>query len=277
MALRRLKTAEMVSLISSWVDDDHPDRQALRGVALMAALLPTIDAAYEVLIATHGARPSPGRLARIQERQAAVDAVHDDLVRVIYHSLRAAIYDRRARDAHQPLEALQAMLLPEGLRMVQKSYREEAGHVAVVAEQLGDSERALLASLPVSERRSLLDVVEQWIEEGMRLGALDRERSGGDEPRVTPGAIMAARNQWIRAMHIVRTNASLIAAEHPEIAGLIAHIDRAEAEAERRAAGRGDDVGEPASGPDADRDQGPDGEAPSAPSSAPSDPDQVPA
>ncbi|WP_428267026.1 hypothetical protein [Haliangium sp.] len=273
MALKRLKTAEMVSLISTWVDEAHPDRQVLLQVPLLAALLPNIDDVYQTLADTYGAGLHPTRLAQIQEEQGELDDLHDDLVRVIYYYLLANIHETRAREEHFALEEVLAMLLPEGLRMVQKSYREQAGHVELIANQLGDDARALLAALPLPGERSLLDVVNEWIEHGMRLGELDRERTGDqDGGRPTLADLMEARNRWIRTIQAVRVNVDLLGLDDPALTRMMTHIERAEADADRRAAdraNRADDDDVPAPDDDGDGETPGDGDGPVLP-----DPDE---
>ena len=245
MALKRLRTAEMVTITATWVDPAHPDRQAMAQVPALATLLPQVDAVHAGLRATHDAGPSEVRRKQIKGQQKRLDVVHDDVLRGIWSYLWALIYFARTDEERQGFLRLVELLLPEGLSAVTKSYREEAGQADLAGSRLTDADRALLQTLVLPDGRTLLDLVEQWLSLGAALGALDRERNGElDDGRPTQADAAAARNHWIRTVQAVQDVAALTAADDPAIQEIMARVHAAGLDADRRA-GADDEPDEP--------------------------------
>ena len=239
MALKRLRTAEMVALTATWVDPAHPDRLAMARVPALAALLPEVDSVHRDLYTTHHIGPSAIRIKQIQAEQRILDVEHDDVLRGIHSHLRSAIYFSRSPDERRDFERLLALLLPDGLLSVNRSYREEAGQAELASSRLTESDRALLQRLMLHDGRTLLDAVNQWLSLGAQLGRLDRERAGeptDDGP--TPADAMAARNRWIRTIQAVQVIAELVAGHDPAIREILDRVEAAGRTADRRAAGR---------------------------------------
>jgi hypothetical protein len=250
MALKRLRTEEMVAISKSWVDPEHPDRLALGAVPALATLLPELDAACAGLHATYRAGPGTARRQQLQDRQRELDLEHDDVLRGIWFYLQSQVLITREPAARSELERLRERLLPEGLLAVNKSYREQAGQAALAAQQLTERDRERLAQMPMHDGRTLLDLVERWLALGAEIGALDRARAGDLRDNVPrPAEALAARNRWIRTVNTMREVAALVAAQAPAIQAILARVEVAEREAERRAAGR-DPAGDAPEHPD---------------------------
>lgn len=234
MALKYLSTGEMVSLTGSWVEKKHPDRRALQSVPPVAMLLPHVDAAHAALLASQR-DPELERLAGISAMEGEVDGLHDNQARGIWYGLEA--YEYLARDAAQAAQIarLQDMLFPDGLKVVQYSYRETAGQGALLASRMTADQKALLATLPV-QGGTMLDEVHAWLEAAARLGALENERTRLAQP-LPAGTTMRARNQWIRTIQAVRTVIDLEAPENPLVHRLLQRIADAELAADRRLRG----------------------------------------
>lgn len=236
MALKRMSTEEMVTITSTWVDQAHPDRQAMAQEPALAALLPQVDTAHHGLHVTHVTGPSSVRIKQIQDLQKELDVDHDDELRGIWSYLWALVYFARTTDERTVYLRFLRLLLPDGLAAVKKSYREEAGQAALAASRLTDGDRQALGTMALPGGRTLLDAVNQWLSLGAQLGALDRERAGehtGDGP--TPADALIARNQWIRTVQTVCEVGALVAAENPVIQQIIARVEAAGRVADRRA------------------------------------------
>lgn len=242
MALKRLRTEEMVTITSTLVDPEHADHQAMMAVPALAPLVPEIDASHRGLYATYFTGPSAVRLKEIQVQQKALDIGHDDIARGLWAYCWAMIYFARTDAERLVIRRLLGALLPDGLAVVKKSYREEAGQTALVGDRLGDDDRATLASMVLPDGRSLLDVVDEWLSLGAQLGALDRERAvdiADDAP--TPAEALAARNRWIRTVQTVREVAALVVTDNPAVSDIMARLDEAERVADRRVGSSSDD------------------------------------
>lgn len=239
MALKRLRTEEMVAITTTWVDPAHADRQAMTRVPALAALLPAVEGAHRGLYATHHIGPSAARIKQIQAEQKVVDTLHDDVLRGIDAYLRAAIYFSGDPEERRQLEQLLALLMPEGLLSVNKSYREEAGQATLAESRLSESDHALLQRLVLHDGRTLRDAVNQWLSLAAQLGTLDRERAG--EPTdggPTLADALTARNRWIRTVQAVQCIAALVAEQDPAIREMLDRVEAAGRMADRRAGGR---------------------------------------
>lgn len=238
MALKRLRTQEMVAVTSTWVDPEHADRRALAAVTALAGLLSELDAACHGLHVTFRAGLGGERRKQIKDRQRVLDLEHDDVVRGIWFYLQSQVCIARDPARRQELDRLRDRLLPEGLLAVNKSYREQAGQATLATSRLTEGDRELLRAMMMHDGRTLLDLVQRWLELGTQLGALDRERAGvAREDAPTAAEARAARNRWIRAVSAMREVAELVAADDAAIQQIFARLRRAEREADRRAAG----------------------------------------
>lgn len=235
MALKRLTTGEMVSLSASWVESDHVDRKALAAIPVIASLLPRVDLAHATLLETQTACVAPERLAAIQDEQKRVDARHDDLARGAYYLPMALAYLVKNKHLAQSLLELQSVLLPDGLTIVQKSYREEAGQTALLDSRLSPDHIALLKKIKTPEG-NLWDAIQEWMNVGAKLGALENERTAPEPAGTSASDVVKARNQWIRTVNAMRSVLALVDDHNPLVQSILRRIDEAELKADRRIA-----------------------------------------
>ncbi|MEM9493063.1 MAG: hypothetical protein AAGC55_28195, partial [Myxococcota bacterium] len=252
MALRFLPTREMVALTRTWVDPLHRDHQILASRPILAALLPEIAKIHHELVRIQPRSELLQLLDEVQDRQVTIDDRHDDLLRCVYHALRAIEYFYSGDEQAEQAGGLRERILPDGLKMVNASYRSEVGHSEMVAAGLGDTDRAMLAQLGIGSH-SMLDVVSEWLTVSNQLGQLDHERRGLESRNIGPGRGESSRlrNRWIRMVDLVRRAAALLDRD-PDLDGLLARIQRAEDEADRRRVARADDGDDGADGDEAD-------------------------
>lgn len=239
MALKRLRTGEMVSLSASLTQADHADRLLLAGIPAAAALLPTLDSAHHQLLMTQPSATAPERAAAIILEERTLDIRHDSVLRGCFTLLQALSYLTSNAEEAKLLIELQHVLLPEGLVATQKTYREEAGQAALLESRLTPAHLARLASIKTLHGITLRDSVQEWMQIGKALGKLEDERGGGLEaasPTAAEG--LAARNRWIRTVNAIRGVLDLVEADEPGVTAILSRI----AEAERRADRRSEDA-----------------------------------
>lgn len=216
MALKRLKTGEMVQLSLPWITENSEARNAILAVPLLAAILPKIEAAHQALHSTQpGAADS--RLAKVQEKAAGLDLRHDEIVRGIYWLPTALAWLVGAGDSAESLLRLRDLLLPNGLDTAQKSYREEAGATALLKTRLTTDAPAkkMVKDIPVM-KQSLSHFIDELVTIGKKLGEAEDERAKllTSTPTVDNAEAVTARNKWIRAVNALVANAEL--ADLPE-------------------------------------------------------------
>lgn len=236
MALKRMTTAEMVQVGGPWVTEGSAPRKALLANAVLAALVPHLDAAHQKLHATQVAPANP-RLAALTAEAARTDAVHDTLIRGVstYVTGLAMLADTPAEaDAHS---GLLEFLLPEGLEHTQKTYRGEAGTAELLATRLeGDAGRRKQLKETTVGAKTLGHFVHAWIKSARHLGKLEDERAALLAQPTDAGSaeVVAARNAWIRVVNALLANAALGQVDAATDALLFGALRLAEKTADKR-------------------------------------------
>ena len=235
MAAKRLTTDEMVQISGPWITKGSAARTAIAAVPEMAGLLPRVDEAHQAL---HDAQPSAGdpRLAALQDEAASVDAQHDTLIRGVSMTLTALALLSDAAKASALLK-LQEVLLPDGLGSIQKTFRAEAGAAELLKTRLAadPSLKKQLKDIPVF-KHTLGHFVEEWLGHAKRLGELEDERAAIVSGGPGDGAkLLAARNQWVRAVNALVANAAMAELDEPTDQLIFGAFRLAEKTADRRA------------------------------------------
>lgn len=238
MAIRIFTTQLMVLFSGRWLDPEG-ERPILERYPLTSALLPRLAQTHAKLIAFQRATfETQGAIAKLQERQAELDALHDRKMRGVFNMLTALaeLSDKPNLAAHY-LD-LRDKLLPEGLRAVTRSYLEEAGEAVLLQGRLDAPSIQALTAIPTPDGH-LYQYVEAWMLAATEIGKLERERleltKKAPPDDTTPADVVRARNEWIRIVHAIRANLLLDDAKPEDIEAVFRHLDQAEAKADRRA------------------------------------------
>lgn len=236
MALKRLYTGEMVSLSGPWTQSDHPDRALLASIPATAALLPQLDSAHASLLSMQVKPESTPRLNVIGKAQKRIDVRHDDVIRGLFGLLQSLAFLTPDAELAVRLHHLLAVLLPDGLDAVLKSYRDEAGQAALLESRLSPEEVSLLKRIKTLEGTAW-ESVREWISLAAQLGVLEDERAGAKEaPGPAPSDVVTARNAWIRTINAIRTVLDLVSSNDPGVELILNRISEAERKAEHRIA-----------------------------------------
>jgi hypothetical protein len=236
MALKRLYTGEMVSLSGPWTQSNHPDRALLASIPATAALLPQLDTAHASLLSMQVKPESAPRLRVIGKAQKRIDVRHDDVIRGLFGLLQALAFLTLDPELAARLHHLLAVLLPDGLDAVLKSYRDEAGQAALLESRLSPEEVSLLKRIKTLEGTAW-DSVREWISLASQLGVLEDERASVKEASgPAPADVVTARNSWIRTINALRTVLDLVSANDPGGELILNRISEAERMAEHRVA-----------------------------------------
>lgn len=235
MALNLLTVEEMVYVTQPLVDAENPTRAALLEVPGMAVVMPHIEDAYEGLLVAM----DKGRVQSLAEIGVALqeaDNKHDGLARAVFYALEAHNHLARAYGENQTADALlqvQSFLFPHHLRVVDLSYRDEAGQARQLASNINEAQEEWLAGIPMPGG-SLLDTVQAWLAAGVELGELEHQRNTVDVPgrRLR---VNRARSRWVRAIRAVRTIVELTEPDSPLVEEALGRITAAEMAANPRA------------------------------------------
>lgn len=224
----------MVQLSEPWVTPDNEAHTILNGVPLLAALLPQIEGAHQLLMSMIPAADSP-KFKELSAAEAELDVKHDTLVRGIHGGLTSiALISANGAE----LLSLRDFLLPEGLAHTQKSYRGEAGHAKLVESRLDADMRKRLSAVTLHDR-TLEALVDEWLGVAKQLGALEEQKAklvGPDGN--TAFEISQARFGWIRVVKALLANAELAPIDEAQDRVLFGALHAAELAADRRKRGR---------------------------------------
>lgn len=238
MALNLLTIEEMVYITQPLVTPGDPVRVALERVPGLDALMPHVDKAFNGLLVAME-KGQVQSLTEIGEALGAVDRKHDGLARAVFYALESQINLARGYEDEETaghLQALQMFLFPDELRVVQYSYRDEAGHAQLITRRIKPEHESWLAGIPMPGG-SLLDTVNAWLDAGTELGELERERDKVNVPSRRLH-ITRARSLWIRAIRTVRQVIELTDVQDSVIEEALGRIYAAEIAANPRAHGQ---------------------------------------
>lgn len=257
MAFNDLDNNEMASLFSPIVNDPAVKKQFL-SIKEIAGLHEQVDEAYQAILAVQPPDVSTDPLlTQIALSQKPIDYRHDRVARVSALALemqreRALAEDPPNQERADACDAVFAALFPEGTGIINASYRAESGNTERIAKHLagdqGAATKALLKSIPVDKKETLLDVVGQWIELGAALGKLEVEKAARaaeleSEPAPAARVVQQARSQWISLattlLDILRVSKAPTAVKNA-----IGHpLSSAATKAGKRAGGKGTPAG----------------------------------
>jgi hypothetical protein len=242
MALKRLTTEEMSQVSAPLVATDSPPRTVIDKFPTLTALLPQLQSAHKGVLAMRRQVENP-KLQELSDREASLDADHDDRVRGIYGALTGLAL---VSGAGPELTQLRDILFPEGLAHTQKTYRGEAGHAAMVASHLDANTQARFKAVNLHDV-NLLDLVNSWLGVAEQLGKLEDERARLTPAPNTAAEVNNARLSWVRIMNAFVANAELADLDEDSDRLLFGPLRAAEQTADTR--GRGKNAPAPVPGP----------------------------
>lgn len=243
--LRRLNNLEMLAIASAWAHD--PDARAtFLSIPEIAPLHPKVVRIHADLLEVQPATDaSSAEVRALMAAAARADMEHDALVRAVSAAIEA---DRTYCLAARPpqlaraelAEEIHFKLFPTGMAIVDVSLLAEAGNAARVAELLDEdpSIGEYLASIPLRDDRTALDLTRRWIAAGKKLGKLEHGRTTlmakGTTKPLELVAISAVRARWIRLVAQVLSALELSDASDEVIEQIRRPVMQASEEATKR-------------------------------------------
>src|SRR5262245_47953489 len=161
MQLSRLSIPDMLALSQPYIDPQHPAHQAMAQMPEVAALLPRLRAAHEILLASQSAGDL--QVSQLKKDVALLEAEHDELAHGIYHFIQAMTI-LAEEDQQRRWARLHEILLPGSGKFASTSHQLEAGNAALLAQildGLSPQDKGLLKAQFVG-KRSLFEAIERW-------------------------------------------------------------------------------------------------------------------
>lgn len=200
--------------------------------------MPQVEAAHAALSRVRKGKGGRGLQGRgLVAQSAELDAQHDRWVRGILSALSGlALISSEGEE----MIRLRDWLFPEGLEHTQKTHLGKAGHASFRRAQLNDSLRRRLRAIRLNER-TLLEVVEAWLEGATRLGEVVHSKvqcgnlGGVVASSRSPGASTnSARVAWLRITNALLANAALVPVDATTEQLLFGNLRHAEQIADQR-------------------------------------------
>ncbi len=235
MAYRNLSQSSLITLTRYYTD---PLRDQLLGHPPLAWAPAVLDVLLDDLVALEEDPREQAAAARADA--TAADARFDNLARTIYHLCKAyealalaeGDIDRAGRGI-----VLGRTLLPDGLKVVNWSYLEEAAEADRVEGRIDDADRALMGGMQVFGT-TLSALVDQWQAAARDLGEADRRRTDieADVAENHLPRMNRVRRRWMDTIRAMKAAAALLAPS--EVDNIFRKLDEAEARADARVAAR---------------------------------------
>jgi hypothetical protein len=204
--LNILPTNVMLAHGEQWLG--NPDlRSRIDASQLGAALVNELGRVHERLSGQVSRRRKLAiALARLTDAISVADVDHDSLARALHFALEALIAGARDAADVERYRRLQALLFPEGLSIVSRTYSYEAGAIKALQTRVSAEDVAELATITVGET-TLADWYAGWIASGQTLGRHVHERealytsAGRGGSAVEAVDVRAARLDWVGTVH----------------------------------------------------------------------------
>ena len=204
MSLVRYEIAAMIAISESWVNPEK-DRALLESHRLTAGLVPILAREHNALLRTRMSRlEMDDKQKELAEKAAVLDTAHDEAYRTLHGMLTSLAMmsgdERRAR-----LDEIRETLMPEGIRDPQLTFLAESGTVEMATSMLSREMEALMRGIEV-DGRSLMQLFNEWVDAGSKLGNVERQRTQlaemkGGEGWLTGRDIQNGRYRWMRAVN----------------------------------------------------------------------------
>jgi hypothetical protein len=251
MALKGLTVTEMISVSRALVTEGTDEHKLLAHLRETQGILPRVAEAHDRLVKTQSLpQKTLVRLAAVIDEELRTDIRHDEIARGVDLVLLGYVLLCKDTELRQKLTDLHLLLLgDQGIAaVIQATYRGEAGAADQLAERLTAEVKRTLKGMD-TPAGTLLELVNEWIGCGRKLGALENERAHlEDIPASGPTGleVIDARNAWIQAVAALTGNLKLADITDAQEQLILGELRRAERKARRRAPAAGDPAAPPA-------------------------------
>ncbi|HWN71279.1 MAG TPA: hypothetical protein VNM90_26760 [Haliangium sp.] len=248
MNLNILSTNVMLAQSKQWLTGG-PVRAPLNRYALGQAVLAELGKSHDRLsMQAERRRQYEAALARLTRLISATDLRHDRKARALHAALQGLIDAEDDADVRELYLAVQALLFPEGLAIVNRTFAYQAGAIEALEKRMTPEVLSQLASLTLGTR-SLASVYLEWVAAGNELGSLVAERERlldrtGRGSAAEDVDMRAARLQWISTVHAFLSVLELMDLAQEERAAVLSPLEAAIASAVRSREGDGDEPGD---------------------------------
>lgn len=234
MALRDIRTGEMVALTRAL----QAQKERLAAYPLTAAFVGVVDETLETLLAAQRVADSATSEEEIEQARALLqrhDSAFDLATRVLSRGLRLlALAFPAQSDAY---DFSHDLLFPEGIRIVNSSWRNESGEAALIRSRVeSHPETVALLKRSTLNDTPLYAYYEQLVDAGRAIGPLAEQLDAGPTTQERASTEFKARHRWISMVMALRRNVDLAGYSDEDREAVLGGIERLSVERGREKA-----------------------------------------
>lgn len=254
MNITLLTVKMMLNISARWLESEAFIAQLLAAGPIGQGIHDELEGRHESLAKlSHERNVAHERVRALIDLCTRLDGTHDCKGRGLYNLLGGLIDASDDEDEVARYRELQALLFPQGLRVLRLPYIEEGGAAVELDRAVGPEIRKQLGAVTVGSQ-TLEQVFEAWMQAGHELGEAVRQRAELQASLRRQGSVAetidlrAGRRDWQQAVRgllwAIDARPELHALREPVMAALEAGVETA---LRRRSAGGGgeDELDEP--------------------------------
>lgn len=229
-----LSNSEIVTIGELFCDSDSELVRAITECAELVGILPYIVKTTNQFLTTQK-RLSVRQLKEYVRLSLLLDKLHDKLVKGSYNYLGALALICESKELIDRLLEMQRLLFADGLSIIKKSYRVEAGEAKLRKARITEEHRNFLESLPTPEG-NMADVIDRLNEAAIELGKVEDLKIDEAARKDGPSAreLMELRHKWTRIFNTFLSIVNVMDEVPAPVQQLVQRIDAIEKAVQRR-------------------------------------------
>ncbi len=226
MALKDIHTGEMLDILRDWQTEKQ--KEIFERYALTNAFLAIIQEVYIALteaVTKAGTPLTAEEKKKISKLLKALDDEFDDSARVLIGLLELgalAFPDMAAQYRHASY-----VLLPDGLSIINTSYRNEAGETERIVKRVSDDSitQGILDSVKLNDKKAR-HWYDKLVDQGRSIGPMAAKLRVSDDRREGLVLEFKARQRWISMVTTLRRNCELAGWTDEEMGAIFDQVDK---------------------------------------------------
>ena len=237
MSLANLNSPSMIAVFEDLLNSPEK-RKIFESDPMVAPFIAPIEAANRDLIfLTRQEGECARELKEIGDELKECSERHNALCRALDAGFTFAAHLCQTPREQRPIETARAVVLPDGLSVINSAYRDQAGHALRVEDRLDAPLRDTLGRV-LFDGEDLNALVDEYVAIGQRMNVLTARRAElqgeDDTTRISASDLRQARFQWIKVTTSLVNVVELSSLSENDKRRLLANLNHAQAQAQPR-------------------------------------------
>ncbi|TXD34077.1 hypothetical protein FRC98_19670 [Lujinxingia vulgaris] len=237
MSLTYLNSPSMIAVFEDLLNSPEK-RKIFESDPMVAPFVGPMEAANRDLIfLTRQEGECARELKEIGDELKECSERHNALCRALDAGFTFATYLCQTPREQRPIETARAVVLPDGLSVINSAYRDQAGHALRVEDRLDTALRDTLGRV-LFDGEDLNALVDEYVTIGHRMNVLTARRAElqgeTDTTRISARDLRQARYQWIKVTTSLINVVELSGLSENDKRRLLANLNQAQAQAQLR-------------------------------------------